>query len=432
MNDHTSEAGIEALGTSGWRRVVRIARFAVARSLQDQIIEVAASLTFTTVLSIVPLLAVALALFTAFPLFKDYSDALQDFLATNLMPAAVSDNVMQYLNEFARQASKLTAIGSGFLMVTALLLIMSIDSALNDIWHVGRQRPMSQRILVYWAVVSLGPVMLGASLWTSTYLARESLGLVSQIHILDELGISAVPFALTILGFGAIFVVVPNCKVLWRDAFAGGVLTAVILETMKIGFAFYIAQFPTYTIIYGTFATVPVFLAWIYISWIGVLLGATLAANLPLIRSNRMETVARPGMDLIDAIALLDALEIARENNPPGLTPTELDRCTNVQHESLLRLLHTLSDLGLVAAAQTSRAAERWMIVCDPRTAQFGPLFDRLAIDRSHCELQQQPRLAKAIIELVQGSNAPTLENVLSPHDNAQDPTLQCPAKPPQ
>ena len=424
MNDHTSEAGIEGLGFSGWRRVVRIARFAIARSLQDQIIEVAASLTFTTVLSIVPLLAVALALFTAFPLFKDYSDALQEFLATNLMPAAVSDNVMQYLNEFARQASKLTAIGSVFLMITALLLIMSIDSALNNIWHVGRQRPMSQRILVYWAVVSLGPVMLGASLWTSTYLARESLGLVTQIPILDELGISAVPFALTILGFGAIFVVVPNCKVLWRDAFAGGALTAIVLEAMKIGFAYYIARFPTYTIIYGTFAAVPAFLAWIYISWIGVLLGATLAANLPLIRSNRMDTVARPGSDLIDALAVLDALEIARENNPPGLTLNELDRHTDIQHESLLRLLHALSDLGLIAAAQTSRT-ERWLIVCDVRTAKFGPLFDRLAIDRSHCGLEQLPRLATAIIELVQGSNEPTLENVLSPHDNAQGPPLQ-------
>ena len=424
MNDHTSGAGIERLPVSGWRRLVRIARFAVARSLQDQIIEVAASLTFTTVLSIVPLLAVALSLFTAFPLFKDYRDALQDFLATNLMPSAVSDTVMQYLNDFAHQASRLTAIGSGFLVITALLLIMSIDSALNNIWHLKRQRPISQRILVYWAVVSLGPVMLGASLWASTHLARESLGMVAQIPILDELGISAVPFALTILGFTAIFVVVPNCKVLWRDAFAGGVLTAVILEAMKIGFAFYISQFPTYTIIYGTFAAVPVFLAWIYISWIGVLLGATLAANLPLIRSNRMYTVARPGSDLVDAITLLDALENARKNKPPGLTVSELDGCTEIQHESLMRLLNTLASLGLIAATQTTRA-DRWMMVCDVRTAKFGPLFDRLAIDRSHCGLQHNPRLANAIVELVQGNNAPTIENVLSPHDSAQDQPLQ-------
>ena len=424
MNDHTSGAGIESLRVKGWRRAVMVARFAVARSLQDQIIEVAASLTFTTVLSIVPLLAVALSLFTAFPLFKDYRDALQDFLATNLMPSAVSDTVMQYLNDFAHQASRLTAIGSGFLVITALLLIMSIDSALNNIWHLKRQRPISQRILVYWAVVSLGPVMLGASLWASTQLARESLGMVAQIPVLDELGISAVPFGLTILGFTAIFVVVPNCKVLWRDAFAGGLLTAVILEAMKIGFGYYISQFPTYTIIYGTFAAVPVFLAWIYISWIGVLLGATLAANLPLIRSNRMYTVARPGSDLIDAIAILDVLDDARENNPPGLTIGELDGCTDIQHESLMRLLSTLADLGLIAAAQSSRT-DRWMIVCDARTAKFGPLFDRLAVDRSRCSLPEHPRLANAIIELMQGSNAPTIENVLLPHDNAQDQPLQ-------
>lgn len=424
MNDHTSGAGLSGSGRSGWRRLGEIARFALARGIQERIIEVAASLTFTTVLSIVPLLAVALSLFTAFPLFQDFSDALQDFLATNLMPAAVSENVMQYLNEFARQASKLTAIGSAFLVVTALLLIMSIDSALNDIWHVGRQRPISQRILVYWAVVSLGPVMLGASLWTSTYLARESLGLVSQTPALLEYGLPVVPFALTILGFAVIYVVVPNCRVLWRDALAGGVLTAVVLEAMKFGFAFYISQFPTYTVIYGTFATVPAFLAWIYISWIGVLLGATLAANLPLIRSNRMHTKTRPGADLIDALALLDALEKTRGNNPPGLTLNELDACTEIQHDSLVRLLNTLSELGLVAAAQSSRA-ERWVIVCDVRTAKFAPLFDRLAIDRHHCAVQEQPLLAKAIIELMQGSNEPTLENLLPQHDSATQQTLQ-------
>lgn len=186
---------------------------------------------------------------------------------------------MDYLNQFARQASRLTAIGGGFLLVTSLLLIMTIDKAFNDIWHVTRQRPLPQRALVYWAVITLGPVVAGASLWATSFVARESLGLVRDVPEVVSVAISFIPLVLTGLGFAALFVVVPNRQVLWRDALIGGCVTAVALEVMKSAFAYYLTRFPTYTVIYGAFATLPIFLLWIYLSWLAVLLGATLAAS---------------------------------------------------------------------------------------------------------------------------------------------------------
>lgn len=149
---------------SWFTRMGRVVRFAGQRADEQKLLQVASSLTFTTVLAIVPMLAVVLSLFTAFPVFQEFRVALEDFLANSLMPPSVSDNIMDYLNQFARQATRLTAIGGAFLIVTSLLLIMTIDKTFNDIWQVTRQRPLPQRALVYWAVITLGPVVAGASL----------------------------------------------------------------------------------------------------------------------------------------------------------------------------------------------------------------------------------------------------------------------------
>ena len=157
---------------------------------REKLLQVASSLTFTTVLAIVPMLAVVLSLFTALPVFQEFRVALEDFLANSLMPPSVSDNIMEYLNQFARQASRLTAIGGAFLLVTSLLLIMTIDKAFNDIWHVTRQRPLPQRALVYWAVITLGPVVAGASLWATSFVARESMGLVRDVPEILSMAVS--------------------------------------------------------------------------------------------------------------------------------------------------------------------------------------------------------------------------------------------------
>ncbi len=424
MQDDTAQTIPIQAKPSGAPGYLSILRFIWARLGQEKIIQLASSLTFSTVLAIVPLLAVVLSLFTAFPLFKEYSDALQDFMINSLMPPAISDNIMKYLNEFASQASRLTAIGGGFLVLTVMVLIMSVESALNDIWHVSRQRPISQRLLVYWALISVGPILTGASLWTTGFLARESLGLVNHMPALLELVLQFVPFILSGLGFAAIFAIVPNCKVKGRDALAGGFMTAVILEAMKFGFAYYISQFSTYTVIYGAFAALPVFLIWVYLSWLGVLLGALWAANMPAIRINRIELTPSPGGAFIESILLMQALDQARDATPPGCPSIDLMHSLRIRYDTLAGLLETLSELGMVANTQW-QGQDRWVLACNPETKSLGPLFDHLAIDRQALKQLNQPELTSVIANLIENHAHPVLANVLLHHDNTDSEPLQ-------
>ncbi|WP_345797991.1 YihY family inner membrane protein [Castellaniella sp. MT123] len=389
-------------------RALDILRFTLDFAGHRKLTRVASSLTFTTVLAIVPLLAVVLALFTAFPLFAQFHQALETFLGESLLPPSVSDTIMRYLNQFAAQASGLTAVGGAFLVVTSILLIMTIDEAFNEIWNVARQRPMRQRLLVYWAIISLGPILMGASLWATTVLARESLGYIQ--HLPEGLGLllELVPFLMSVLGFTALFVFVPNCRVLWRDALAGGLGTAAILALMKAAFTWYLTQFPSYTVIYGAFAILPIFLLWIYLSWLVVLLGATVASLLPALRLHRWALRRHPGAQLIDAIGIVRALWQARDTLPPGRSPGFLEKHLRVHPDTLHDILGALRELGYVVPTSDS---EHWVLACDPLQAGLGPLTDRLLIDRAQPGLP--PEIARAIADTLLGA-PPTLEALFS------------------
>lgn len=407
-----------------WRqRAVKVLGYAAQRATDQNLTQTASSLTFTTVLAIVPMLAVVLSLFTAFPLFSDFRQALEDFLANNLMPATVSDTVMKYLNMFAAQASRLTAIGGVFLVVTSISLIMTIDRALNNIWNVRNQRPLGQRILMYWAIISLGPVLVGASLWATSFLARESLGRVAEVPAVIGLALSFVPVVATGLGFTVLFSMVPNREVRWKDAMAGGFGTAIVLEIMKAGFAYYLTRFPSYTVIYGAFATVPIFLLWIYMSWLAVLFGAAVAATLPLLRLRRWAEHPAPGSAFMNAMGVLAQLHAARNGTEPGRSMQFLSNHLHVTQEELLPVLDTLTQLGYVA--QTRDKSGRWMLACDPRQAQLGAVVDALLIDRGNSGLEQHPRLQQALADTFTPplDRSLPLEDILGP--GANEPSAQ-------
>jgi len=404
-------------GRLSWpRRLVKGLRFVARRAGEENLLQVASSLTFTTVLAIVPMLAVVLALFTAFPLFQDFRLALEDFLTTSLMPPAVSDNIMDYLSQFARQASRLTAIGGAFLLITSVLLIMTIDKAFNDIWHVTRQRPLTQRALIYWATVTLGPVVAGASLWTTSFLARESLGLLRDVPGVLRLTFSLIPLLLVGAGFAALFVIVPNRRVYWRDALAGGFGTAILLELMKSAFAYYVTGFPAYTVIYGAFATLPLFLLWIYLSWLAVLFGATVAASLPLMRLGRWDIHREPGAELIDAVALLQCLYQAMGNTPPGRSAARLARTLRLHQDELHGVLERLAGIGLVARTDTGR----WTLACNPGTMSLAPVYDAFALDRHQPRLQAYPEVLALVRAVASGGPVPTLEELAERAHNNQ------------
>jgi len=248
---------------------------------EDRLLEMSSALAFTTILAIVPLLAVTLALMTAFPFFADFEQALQTFLRSQLMPEAFSETVMGYLDEFVAGASKLSAIGAVFLVVTSVMVIMSIDDALNDIWHVKKRRSIGQRFLIYWAVLTLGPLILGGTLWASTFVARQALALPGSETLHVGSLVLWLPYLIGCVGFSLLFITVPNRKVKLIHALAGAVVTASLFELIKWALGIYFALFPTYTLIYGAFSVLPAFLLWVYFSWMAVLIGAIVAANLP-------------------------------------------------------------------------------------------------------------------------------------------------------
>src|SRR5690554_1322795 len=211
-----------------WSTVLAVLRYAGRRAREKKVAQVASSLTYTTVLSLVPMLAVVLSLFTAFPLFSEFRYALESYFSTNVMPEVVSETVMTYLNEFAAKASGLTAIGTLFLIVTSVMLFRTIDEAFNDIWQVETRRPLRQRMLVYWALLSLGPILAGASVWALSMLARESMGLIGDLPALGTFALSIIPMLLAGCGYSALFFAVPNRTVRWRDAMIGGFCTAIV------------------------------------------------------------------------------------------------------------------------------------------------------------------------------------------------------------
>ena len=256
----------------------------------------AAALTYTSLLSLVPLMTVTLAVFSAFPVADRVYEIIQDFVFENFVPTS-SEVLQQYLSEFSAKASRLTGTGATFLVVVALLMMANIDRALNAIWEVRARRRFATKFLIYWAVLSLGPLLIGASVLVTSYII--SLPVLSEAASTGVgrslLGLT--PVAASAVAFTMMYLVVPNRRVRVTHALVGGVFAAVLFEVAKRGFGFYITQFPTYEAIYGALASIPIFLVWLYLSWIVVLLGAEVTHCLSIYRwSSRDQSRCQTGM----------------------------------------------------------------------------------------------------------------------------------------
>jgi membrane protein len=246
---------------------------------QDRCQRVAGALSFTTVLAIVPLTAVMLAVLSLAPGFSAWMNVIQDFIYSNFVPAS-GEVVQKYLTQFAGKAGRLTAVGLLFLMITAIMLMATIEQAFNDIWRTANTRKLLYRFLVYWALLTLGPILVAGSLTlTSKFFTLPFLGRAEVTFLRDVLDV-VLPLAFEFGAVVLLYTVVPNVPVLWRNALAGGLFAAMLLETAKYLFAASMKTFTSYQIIYGAIAALPIFLVWIYISWVIILLGAIVTATL--------------------------------------------------------------------------------------------------------------------------------------------------------
>jgi membrane protein len=256
---------------------------------QDRCQRVAGALSFTTVLAIVPLTAVTLAVLSLAPGFSAWMTVIQDFIYSNFVPAA-GEAVQKHLTQFAGKAGRLTAVGLLFLGVTAIMLMATIEQAFNDIWRVANTRKLLHRFLAYWALLTLGPILVAGSLTlTSKIFTLPFLGRAEVTILRDVLDVM-LPLAFEFGAVVLLYTVVPNVSVLWRNALAGGLFAAVLLEVAKYLFAAAMKYFTTYQVIYGAIAALPIFLVWVYISWVIVLLGAIVAATL-----NDWQRAGKPG-----------------------------------------------------------------------------------------------------------------------------------------
>jgi membrane protein len=265
-----------------WLRAIADFLFAVMRRfVEDRCMQTAGSLTFTTLLSLVPLVTVTLSVLSLFPAFQELTGDLRNLLMGQLMPTS-GELVQRYLLQFSEKASRLTLFGSLWLLVTAVMTLATIDRALNGIWRTRRHRNTVMVFMVYWALLTLGPLLLGAAIAGSTYLYAVYKAHVYEgvAHYSDWLLLRMIPLLLETVVFFMLFVLVPRVRVRLRDALIGALLTAVLFEIAKRGFAMYVSQFKNYELVYGAFSAIPIFLIWLYLSWLIVLVGAEVTACL--------------------------------------------------------------------------------------------------------------------------------------------------------
>lgn len=252
----------------------------IRRARQERLPQIAGSLAFATVLSAVPLLAVSYALFTRFPVFRRFKDAIESMLLQSLLPADIAQPVLKYLNRFAANAGSLTLMGSLFLLVAALALLLTIENAFNQIWGVKRNRPFFKRVGLYLVMLAVGPPVLGASLWATSWLLGASAGWLQALPHEAQVALGYGPVLLGTAALAGLFYAVPNTTVRPLHALVGGVIAALAFEWGKRGFAAWLLKLPTYKAVYGAFAVLPVFLLWVYLSWLVTLAAALITANL--------------------------------------------------------------------------------------------------------------------------------------------------------
>jgi len=372
----------ELLGTLQhwpWLDTLRTLR---QRFREDRLGLTASSLTFTTLISLVPLVTVMLALFTAFPMFYKFQDALQKYFLQALVPDSIARPVLGALTQFASKANRLGGFGLVVLVFTAVALMLTIDRTLNNIWRVRKPRPIAQRVLVYWAAVTLGPLLLGVSLTFTSYAISASKGFVTDLPGGVSFLLNTLQFMLLAGAVAGLFHYVPNTTVQWRHALAGGVFVSAGFELAKRGLGWYLSSVPTYTNVYGAFATVPILLIWVYLGWVIVLLGAVMAAYAPSLQMRVVRRPSTPGYRFQLVVSMLRELAQARTQSTHGLSAAQLSENMRTDPLQIEPLLDTLVAIDWVGRLDEEGGA-RYVLLCDPQATAAQPLLAQVLLDPS-------------------------------------------------
>jgi membrane protein len=358
-------------------------RYVLHRFSADGCVAASGALSYTTLVSLVPLGVIALGILSAFPIFASVRQQLLGLVFRNFVPA-ISDEAAWWFEYFAGTAAQATAIGIVGTAATGILLLVTVEDQLNMLWRVMTRRPWGQRILAYWTLMTLGPLLVGMSLTLSTYLDNAARRAGFDPEALAQFATAGwphyfarlLPFLLELTACTLLYCIIPNCAVRWRDGVAGAAVAAAAIEVLKIGFSYYIGTWSSYQTVYGALATVPIFLLWMYVTWNAVLLGAVVAANLPTWRvDERLAHLTSGGVRLGFSLALITLLwraqrqggtrRIAALAHDLGVPTTVID-----EH------LQTLARAGFTAATQDGA----WALTWDPDTATLHDLYLALGL----------------------------------------------------
>lgn len=252
-----------------WRSLYAFIRFTLRGFVNDNGLRTASALAYTTLLSLVPLFTVIYSMLSAFPAFQEVEENIREFIFANFVPAS-GTVVQNYLLSFTQKTSKLTSFGIGFLIISALLMLKTIDNAFNSLWGITRRRSPMASFIVYWAILTLGPLLIGAGVFVTSSLL--SLPWFKDLEISSWLAL--LPFISSSVAFTLFYIIVPNRPVPWRNAVLGALIAAALFGAAKTGFALYVSNSTANETIYGALAVIPFFLGWIYLSWVIILLGA--------------------------------------------------------------------------------------------------------------------------------------------------------------
>jgi membrane protein len=384
--------GVDKVRGLTWLETGDLLRFAGRRLNEEKLPQVAGSLTFTTTLALVPLVTIVLAIFTTFPVFSSFRTAVENYFVQSLMPRTISNTVISNLTQFASKAKSLSAVGAVALLLTSSAMMGMIERIFNQIWRVRQQRPVLQRAMVYWALLTFGPILFGLSLTVTSQLFLATTSLADVAPFFSALFYTIISVALTTGAYTLLYTAVPNRYVDWRDAMWGALVAALAFEIAKRGFGVFIRQFPTYTLIYGALAALPLFLIWIYVSWLITLVGAVLAAALPVIKYERWWHQPVPGSAFVDAMALLQVLQTSARDTGSALVNSATMRArTRIGFEEMTTLLDKMVAAGWVGRVQADVPAkdtlsarwgrhareglDDWVLLIDPDKLKLADVY---------------------------------------------------------
>lgn len=351
-------------------RTKTFARFLWRRFLDDRCLDVAGALSYTTVFALVPLATAVFGVLSAFPVFESWTKALSDFVFSNFVPGSARA-VEKYLTEFAGSASRMTMVGVITLLVIALWTMASIEATFNQIWRVKTLRPRVTRFLVYWTVLTLGAIAAVTTLALTHYLFQLPALAGTDAQSFAQWLWRLVPTVVELAAFTLAYIVIPNRTVAFRHALAGGVLATALFEAAKWGFALYLRN-TSYQQIYGALAVAPIFLFWLYLSWLVVLLGASFAASLSAFRYQPTAMRLPAGYELFGLLRLLGRLQEARVAGG-GLHSETLHALEPCLTDDLLQ--HMLGKLAGIRVVQRNESGE-WLLSRDLDRVTLGELYE--------------------------------------------------------